>query len=220
MSYLNKMEQKKAQDAIIQAINHSERREILRILQRQPEGTRYSDILGETQLTTSKLNYQLNELQGLITKNQEGLYNLTQLGQRAVNILDNINQNLKDEVELAPILENQRKNYITKTRNKLLNFLIVGSAIGPVVLTYIYFTEPGGLATWVLVLSYVLIGAFMYLLNHAKKSSPKYLTSFIDWLDWKLFSGKGSEGFKGRKMFVLTILGLVVGVLVGKSALD
>jgi hypothetical protein len=73
--------------------------------------------------------------------------------------------------------------------------------------------------TWFLGLTYFLVSAFMLWLNHAKKSSPKYLVSFIDWLDWKLFSGKGSDAFKGRKMFVLTILGLILGALVGKLAL-
>jgi hypothetical protein len=213
------MEQKNAQDAIIQAISHSERREILRIMQRQPEGTRYSAILGETQLTTSKLNYQLNELQGLIEKNQEGLYCLTLLGQKSINILDSINQNLEDGVELAPMLENQRKKYITKKLNGLFYFLIAGSVLGPLVLTYFYFTEPGGIATWILALTYVLIGAFMFGMNQMRKNSPRYFLSFIDWLDWKFFNGKGSDEFRGRKMFVLTVLGLVLGALAGKAGL-
>ena len=198
---------------------HSERRQILRILRRQQEGTRYSEILGETQLTTSKLNYQLNELQGLIEKNQEGLYNLTQLGQRAVNVMDSIEENLEGDIELKPILENQRQKYITRKRNGLLNFVIVCSALSLLVLTYFYFAELGGMEAWVLGLSYVLIGGFMLLMNHSKKSTPTYLVSFIDWLDWKLFSGKGSDAFKGRKMFVLAVLGLILGALVGNLAL-
>lgn len=72
------MEQKNAQDAIIRAINHPERRQILQILGKSE--TRYSAILGETQLTTSKLNYQLNEIQGLIEKTPESDYQLTELG--------------------------------------------------------------------------------------------------------------------------------------------
>ena len=213
------MEQKNAQDAIIQAISHSERREILRIMPRQPEGIRYSSILGETQLTTSKLNYQLNELQGLIEKNQEGLYSLTLLGQKAINILDSINQNLEGGVELAPMLENQRKKYVTKKLNGLFYFIIAGSALGPLVLTYFYFTEPGGMATWFLALTYVLIGAFMYWMNQMRKNSPRYFLGFIDWLDWKFFNGKGNDGFRGRKMLVLTVLGLILGVLVDKAGL-
>ena len=214
------MEKKNAQDAIIQAISHSERREIVRILQRQPEGTKYSNLLGETQLTTSKLNYQLNELQGLIEKNREGLYNLTQLGRKAINILDNINQNLEDDIEIAPMLENQRKKYVTKKLNGLFYFIIAGSAVGPLLLTYFYFADPGsGIATWVLALTYVLIGAFMYWMNQMRKNSPRYLLGFIDWLDWKFFNGRGSDDFRGRKMFVLTVLGLVLGALVGNAGI-
>jgi predicted transcriptional regulator len=212
------MEQKNAQDAIIQAISHSERREILRILQRQPEGTRYSGILGEAQLTTSKLNYQLNELQGLIEKNQEGLYNLTLLGHKAINILDSINQNLEDDIELAPILENRRKKYVKKKMNSLSYVLIAIFAVGPIVLTYFYFDNPGsGITTPILGLSYLVLGAFIYGLNQIRKNSPKYFLSFIDWLDWKFFNGKGSDEFRGRKMFVLTVLGLLLGALAGKA---
>jgi predicted transcriptional regulator len=214
------MEKKNAQDAIIQAISHSERREIVRILQRQPEGTKYSSLLGETQLTTSKLNYQLNELQGLIEKNREGLYNLTQLGRKAINILDNINQNLEDDIEIAPMLENQRKKYVTKKLNGLFYFIIAGSAVGPLLLTYFYFADPGsGITTWILALTYLLIGAFMYGLNQMRMNSPKYFLGFVDWLDWKFFNGRGSDDFRGRKMFVLTVLGLVLGALVGNAGI-
>ena len=212
------MEQKNAQDAILQAISHSERREILRILQRQPEGTRYSSILGETQLTTSKLNYQLNELQGLIEKNQEGLYKLTLLGRKAINILDSINQNLEGELELAPMLENQRKKYVTKKLNGLFYVLIAIFAVGPLILTYFYFANPeSGITTPILGLSYIILGALIYGLNQMRKNSPKYFLSFIDWLDWKFFNGKSSDDFRGRKMFVLAVLGLVLGVLIGKA---
>lgn len=212
------MEQKNAQDAIIHAIGHNERREILRIMKRQPEGKRYSSILGETQLSTSKFNYHLNELQGLIEKNQEGLYSLTLLGQKAINILDNINQNLEGDVELIPILENQRKNYVTKKLNSLYYVLIAIFAVGPIVLTYFYFVNSGSrITTPILVLSYILLGAFILGLNQMRKNSPKYFLSFIEWLDWRFFNGRGSDKFRGKKMFVLTVLGLLVGALVGKA---
>jgi hypothetical protein len=214
------MEQKNVQDALIQAISHSERREILRIIHRQPEGAKYSGLLGETQLTTSKLNYQLNELQGLVEKNKDGLYTLTALGIKAINILDNISQNLEDGVEAAPMLENQRKKYVTKKLNGLYNFLMAGSFLGLLALTYFYFWDPGsGITTWVLATSYLIIGAFIYGLNQMRVSSHKYLLGFIDWLDWKFFNGRGSDDFRGRKMFVLTVLGLLLGALAGKAGL-
>ena len=53
----------------------------------------------------------------------------------------------------------------------------------------------------------------------ARKSSPKYLLSFVDWLEWKFFNGKGAGNFRGKKMFVLTVLGFILGALLGKTGL-
>ena len=136
------MERKNAQDAIIRAINHPERRQILLILAK--EETRYSAILGETQLTTSKLNYQLNELDGLIEKTQDGDYRLTELGQRAINILRNIDENLKGDLELTPIMHNTRQNYVTKQVNSIFYIIFASIAIGAIVLTYFYLDQETG----------------------------------------------------------------------------
>jgi hypothetical protein len=116
----------------------------------------------------------------------------------------------------AHILESR---VIEGQASALFYFIIAGSALGPLVLTYFYFTEPGGMATWFLALTYVLIGAFMYWMNQMRKNSPRYFLGFIDWLDWKFFNGKGNDGFRGRKMLVLTVLGLILGVLVDKAGL-
>ena len=128
------MEQKNAQDAIIRAINHPERRQILQILAKSE--TRYSAILGETGLTTSKLNYQLNELQGLIEKNIEGDYQLTELGKRAIKILQSIDENLIGDIELAPIIQNSRHNYIKKQVNTIFGISMASIIIGAIIMAY------------------------------------------------------------------------------------
>ena len=212
------MEQKTAQDAIIRALSHHERRQILDILKNNPEGAKYSAILGETGLTTSKLNYQLNELQGFITKTEEGLYQLTELGQRAINVMQSMEENLSGDLELTPIIENQRRNYVRKNLNGFFIVLMTCFAAGPLILTYFYFLE-SSIAPWMVALTYILCGAFIAWFNNMRKSSPKYLLGFIDWLDWKFFNGKGSDEFKGRKVFVMTVLGLIIGLLFDRGLL-
>lgn len=210
------MERKNAQDAIIRAINHPERRQILNILAK--EETRYSAILGETQLTTSKLNYQLNELEGLIEKTPDGDYRLTELGQRAINILQNIEENLKGDIELTPIIQNTRHNYVTKQLNTIFYIMMASIVVGAIVLTY-FSLQPGNtIDTTVLIVSYGAMGLIMFGLNQARKNSPKYLHSLVDWLDWKLFRN-GDSRFTGRKMFIMTAMGFLVGALLSKAGL-
>jgi hypothetical protein len=38
-------------------------------------------------------------------------------------------------------------------------------------------------------------------------------------LDWKFFNGNGVVDFKGQKVFVMAVLGLIVGVLFGEGVL-
>jgi predicted transcriptional regulator len=202
-------------------LGHNERREILRILETSPEGIKYSSILGESGLTTSKLNYQLKEMEGFITKDDERLYRLTPLGRKAISVLNHINENLDEEdYELTGTLENQRRSFIKKHLNNLFYVLMVLFGIGPIVMTYFHFAEPsGGITLPLLALGYILFGGVIYGFNKVRQSSPQYLISFVDWLDWKFFNGKGAGNFKGKKMFVLTVLGFIFGALLGKAGL-
>jgi hypothetical protein len=59
----------------------------------------------------------------------------------------------------------------------------------------------------------------VYAFDQARRSSPKYMLGLVDWLDWKFFNGDGEDMFRGRKTFVLTALGLILGALLGKAGL-
>jgi predicted transcriptional regulator len=219
-SLMIKMERKNAEDTIIKVLNHEERREILRILNASPEGLKYSSILGETKLSTSKLNYQLKELEGFIEKDEEKReYNLTSLGKKAIMVLNNIGENLDPEdIKLTHATESRRRNFIRKYLNGFFYFLMIMLIIGPIVGTYFYFADPAsGLAPLHLGLITAFCVGSILLLNRARSNSPKYLLSFIDWLDWKFFDVNGLNGFKGRKVFVLSVLGLILGALFGKA---
>ena len=216
---MRKLQRKNVEDAVIRVLSHGERREILRILENMPEGVKYSGILGETGLTTSKLNYQLKEMAGFIEKDDDGLYRLTLIGRKAISVINHINENLDEEdVELAPILENQRRSFIKKHLNNMFYVFMALFGVGPIALTYFYFAEPScGITLPILALAYIVLGGIVYGFDRARRSSPKYLLSFVDWLDWKFFDGNGGDRFRGRKMFVLTALGLILGALLGKA---
>jgi hypothetical protein len=215
------MQRKNLEDAVIKVLGHGERRTILRILENVPEGVKYSGVLGETGLTTSKLNYQLKEMAGFLEKGDDGLYRLTMPGRKAISVLNHMNEDLDpDEVELKPILENQRRSYIKKKLDNLFYVIMALFGVGPILLTYFYFAEPGsGITAQMLALSFVLLGGIFYAFDQARRSSPKYMLGFVDWLDWKFFNGDGGGRFRGRKTFVLTALGLILGALLGKAGL-
>ena len=87
-----------AEDVILQAIGHSERRGIIRIIGVNPDGVTYSSILGETELNTGHLNYHLRNLEGLIEKRDDKLYRLTPLGLKALELMNNLSKEIDSDV--------------------------------------------------------------------------------------------------------------------------
>lgn len=86
------------EDIIFQALGHKERRGILRIIGATPGGVTYSSILGETELNTGHLNYHLRSLEGLIEKGDDRLYRLTPLGNKALNLLPALSQEVDNDI--------------------------------------------------------------------------------------------------------------------------
>ena len=70
MTTTAKTRREEVEDAVIQVIGHRERRNILKIINTSPNGSTYSEILGETDLNTGHLNYHLQCLEGLIERNE------------------------------------------------------------------------------------------------------------------------------------------------------
>ena len=84
------------EDVMIQGLSNQERRKILKIIKLSEKGAIYSDILAETELNSGLLNYHLRQLEGLITKNIEGRYLLTPLGEKALRGLYSMTENLEN----------------------------------------------------------------------------------------------------------------------------
>ena len=87
------------EDVIIQGIGNQERRNILKIIKLAEEGAVYSLILSKLGLNSGSLNYHLRQLEGLITKNTQGRYILTPLGERALRGLYSMTENLENGYE-------------------------------------------------------------------------------------------------------------------------
>ncbi len=211
---MREMQRDKIENVVLRALGHGERRSILRIIVSNPEGVRYSDILGETMLTTSKLNYQLRELEGFIGK-EDQMYVLTELGRKAVGVLDYMGSD-QNGIDLGPSVEGERRKYVKRVLNKVFFILMLMFAVGPIVTTFFYIYDPSsGLTGQLLILVYALSGVFIYGLDKMRRGSPEYVISFVEWLDWKFFNWKGNDEFKGRKTFILTAMGFVLGLLFG-----
>ena len=211
---MRKMQRDKVEDTVLRALGHGERRTILRIIESNVDGVRYSDILGETGLTTSKLNYQLRELDGFIGK-EDTLYLLTALGKKAVGVLDFMGEDVNG-VDIGPSVEGERRRYVKTTLNKVYAIILIMIASGPVASTYFHLYDPtSGLTGSLLVLVYAASGLLIYGLDKLRRGSPEYIVSLADWLDWKFFNWRGSDEFRGRKTFILTAMGFALGLLFG-----
>ena len=209
----------KVEEAIFKMLGHGERKRILRIISDSPEGISYSGILAESGLATNKLNYQLREMEGFLVKG-DGVYRLSPLGIKSVGVLDYMRENI-DAASVGQVVfdDNDRSEYIRSSIDGFFRVIMGIFLIGPLIGTYFYFMEPGGMPAWTVWLIIVGSGVMAFLFNRLRVSSPVYMLGFVDWLDWKFFNGKGVEDFRGRKVFVMAIMGMIIGALFGKMIL-
>ena len=214
--FLSKMQRDKVEDTVLKALGHGERRVILRIIESNKDGLRYSDILSETGLTTSKLNYQLRELDGFIGKDEQ-LYRLTTLGRKAVGVLDYMGEDL-ESIDLGPSVDGERRRYVKRVLDKVFFLTIILIGFGALSSLYLYMYEPStAFSGPILMLIMASCGLFIFGLDRIRRRSLDYVISFAEWLDWKFFNWRGSDEFRGRKTFILTSMGLVLGILLGNA---
>jgi DNA-binding transcriptional ArsR family regulator len=87
------------ENVVFQALAHPMRRTILKIVASNSEGVSYTELISELGLSTGKLNYHLEQLGGLTTKNDKRRYVLTPLGVKALNQLGLIKRERSPEDE-------------------------------------------------------------------------------------------------------------------------
>ncbi len=203
------------EDVILQVLNHRERRKILKILASAPEGVSYSGILGETGLSTGRLNYHLKELAGFIERDEERRYRLTALGQRALGVMRFATEDLGVEYEgYVSAARANRRRFIKKNLDRAFYFFAALFLVGSGLATYLLWSEPEG--HWALALIWAFSLAMIYGMDRIRRKSPPHIMGFIDWLECRLF-GENNGGGPRRSHGSRLLVGLVVGVLIGAA---
>jgi DNA-binding transcriptional ArsR family regulator len=168
------------ENIVFQALAHPMRRNILKIVGSRSEGVTYSELLTELSLSTGKLNYHVEQLGGLIGKNDERRYVLTSFGKKALNQLILIKHEVTPEDEkYVRIAEVSQKSSLQPA---LKAFLLISIAFSSVVLsvwiylTYVLITEGAPLITYVLMPILITIGiVLLSSLILAWKKTPEWI---------------------------------------------
>lgn len=130
------------EDVIIRALSHHERRNTLKIINSAENGVVYSGILGETGLSTDRLNYHLKELEGFIEKDDERRYRLTTLGKKALSVIHNIREDIDETYEnYVSATRTARSSFVKKNLNRGFYFIAGIFTVGSIVATYLLWSE-------------------------------------------------------------------------------
>jgi predicted transcriptional regulator len=178
---MNQNEQIK--DVTFQALAHSTRRTIIRLIQSKSQGISYTELITELGMSTGKLNYHLEQLKGLIEKNSNQKYVLTSFGKKALEPLNLIEQKTSPEDEkYVKIAAFSQKTSLQPIVKAFLAISIALSAILTAVwvfLAYVFITE--GAPIIVIILMPVLIGVGFGLLGtliYALVRAPSWMKRF------------------------------------------
>lgn len=207
------------EEVILQALSHRERRKVLKILASAPGGITYSSILGEMGLSTGRLNYHLKALAGFIERDDERMYRLTALGEKAFSTLRFTTEDLTVEMEgYISATRANRRSFIRKSLNRAFYFLSALLLVGSGTTTYFLWGKPE--IYWVLAVTWAFSLAFIYGMDRIRRNAPRHVMGFIDWLNWRLFDDNGGSGasrkFQGSRMMVGLVVGIAIGAAMGK----
>ena len=171
------------ENVVFQALAHPVRRTILKIIASNTKGVSYTELITELALSTGKLNYHLEQLEGLIEKNTERLYVLTSFGKKALNQLNLIKDEMTPEdEEYLKIAESAQKSSLQPT---VKSFLLVGIAFTSLIIgvwsyiAYIVIVEGAPFIVYVLLPVLIAIGlGLLSALILAYKRTPDWIKRF------------------------------------------
>lgn len=182
-------------DLIIKAIGHSERKNILRIVGSYPEGVNYTGILGESGLSTGRLNYHLGELEGFLDRDEDRLYSLSEIGKKAVATLEFINKDV--DLNLLDSVNTKRSRRLKRIRKRLdIGFYVVSAIMlgVTVLLAYFAYTQSDGILAGVTGFFALLSLGVIYMTDRSRKNDPERILWVWEWLEWKLIGNYKNKG--------------------------
>jgi len=169
---------------VFQALAHPMRRTIVKLIGANSNGVVYTELITELGLSTGKLNYHIEQLEGLIEKNEERRYVLTPLGKKTLNQLKLIEHDVTEEDEkYVRIAERVQETSLEPTVKSFILIGIVASSAVLfilVILAYIAITQ-GGVPTFVYLLLPFFIAievAVIATLILALRKTPAWLRRF------------------------------------------
>ena len=182
-------------DIVIKALGHPERKNILRIVGSYPEGVTYTGILGESGLSTGRLNYHLGELEGFLDRDEDRLYSLSEIGKKAVATLEFINKDV--DLNLLATVNTKRSDRLKAIRRRLdIGFYVVSIVMISIDALAFYFayTESDSVL-WTFTSIFVIFSALIiYLTDRSRKKDPERILWVWEWLEWKLVGNYKNRG--------------------------
>ena len=173
-----------AESILIKGISHDIRRSILKLVDEYPRT--FTDLLNYFDISTGKLNYHLNQINGFVEKKEgNSLYEITSLGKKALKVLDMIEDEMNSDNDQKLVKEayeaqkNTSKPLILKGLSimiVMLSFITVLHGSMFIGLLLIYNEIQGLLIVFPILI--VLIGieiAGLIWLIQVRKSSPLFL---------------------------------------------
>jgi predicted transcriptional regulator len=178
---MNKTEQ--IENVTFQALAHSTRRTIIRLIHARNQGISYTELITELRMSTGKLNYHLEQLKGLIEKNSNQHYVLTPFGKKAIEHLNLIEQETSSEdekyVKIAVLSQKTSLQPIVKT------FLTISISLSAVLIAiwvflfYVFLNEGAPLVVYVLMPVLIVVGFGLFgTLVYALVKSPSWVKRF------------------------------------------
>ncbi|MCW3995508.1 MAG: helix-turn-helix domain-containing protein [Candidatus Bathyarchaeota archaeon] len=166
---------------IFQALSHPMRRTIITLLEGNGKGLLYTELITELGLPTGKMNYHIEQLQGLIVKNEENRYILTSLGMKALDQLKHLKADVTaEDLKLLSLAEHTRRGSLEPTLKAFLQIGVVASfavIIIMAIIAYVAYSQgTAPLFLWVILpLLYAIeIGATVILIR-ALRNTPEWL---------------------------------------------
>ena len=184
---MDKINPDDVEQVILQALGHTERRNILKIIGASDTGVTYSNILGETGLDTGHLNYHLRGLEGLIERSDDRIYTLSPLGVKALRLLKGINDEVNGDVsEYIKSAKGSQESLLHPLVKALLLLMTVACGVTFMAsLTMIVLAGPYAFHTLLLGGFFMIIsGVTLYYLVKSMRTVPL----FIRKLERKLLS--------------------------------